>query len=168
MGPQERVALRASAVLAVRGGEKKRHVAKHLGVTRQTLHNWVMKHKLGGTQALTAKPRGRARRQVLEPWQEAKIAGAIMLLPPGTVNQGYTRWTRKAIAEHAIGLAPNGWGSTAANGLRFMLAREAKRALESDHRRSTTVEAKLELTEIDREILGTYPMMSVFEPRLQI
>ncbi|MHB8893607.1 MAG: helix-turn-helix domain-containing protein [Candidatus Geothermincolia bacterium] len=51
MGPQERVALRASAVLAVRSGEKKRHVARRLGITRQTLHNWVTKHRIGGTEA---------------------------------------------------------------------------------------------------------------------
>lgn len=67
-----------------------------------------------------------------------------------------------------IGLAPNGLESPAANGLRFMLARKAKKALEGGHRRSTAVEAKLELTEIDLQILGTYPMMSALEPRLQI
>jgi len=39
MGPQERVELRANAVLAVKNGEKKRHVARRLGITRQTLHN---------------------------------------------------------------------------------------------------------------------------------
>ena len=100
MGPQDRVALRASAVLAVHDGEAKQHVAKRLGITRQTLHNWVTKHRLGGANALAAKPRGRSRRQVLEPWQEAQIAGAILLLPPETVNPSYTRWTRKAIAEY--------------------------------------------------------------------
>lgn len=112
IGPQDRAALRESAVLAVRGGEKKRHVAKQLGITRQTLHRWVMNHKLGGTEALAAKPRGRSRRQVLEPWQEAQIAGTIMLLPPGTVNPSYTRWTKKAIAEYvekSFGIPFNTW-----------------------------------------------------------
>jgi transposase-like protein len=61
MGPQDRVALRASAVQAVSNGEKKLHVARRLGITRQTLHNWVAKHRQGGTEALAAKPRGRAR-----------------------------------------------------------------------------------------------------------
>lgn len=112
MGPQERVALRASAVLAVCSGEKKRHVAKRLGITRQTLHNWVTKHRLGGIEALAAKPLGRSRRQVLEPWQEAQIAGAIMFLHPGTVNPSYTRWTKKAIAEYvemSFGIPFNAW-----------------------------------------------------------
>ena len=62
MGPQERVALRAIAVQAVRDGERKSHVARRLGVTRQTLHNWLIKHRLGGTDALAAKPRGRTGR----------------------------------------------------------------------------------------------------------
>ena len=100
MGPQDRVALRASAVQAVSAGEKKRHVARRFGITRQTLHNWVAKHQRGGAAALVAKPRGRVRRQVLEPWQEEQIADAIMLLPPSTVSERYTRWTKKAIAEY--------------------------------------------------------------------
>jgi transposase len=100
MGPQDRVALRSSAVQAVRNGEKKRHVAQRLGITRQTLHNWVAKHRRGGAAALVAKPRGRVRRQVLEPWQEEQVADTILLLPPSTVSERYTRWTKKAIAEY--------------------------------------------------------------------
>lgn len=112
MGPRERVELRTRAVQAVSSGEKKRHVAQRFGITRQTLHNWVSKHRLGGVEALAAKPRGRSRRQVLEPWQEAQIAGAIMLLPPGTVHPSYTRWTKKAIAEYVencFGIPFNPW-----------------------------------------------------------
>ena len=112
MGPQERVALRASAVQAVNNGEKKRHVALRFGITRQTLHNWVAKHQHGGTEALAARPRGRVRRQVLEPWQEAQVAGAIMLLSPSTVRQCYTRWTKKAITEYveqSFGVSFNAW-----------------------------------------------------------
>lgn len=59
MSPQERVELRANAVLAVGNGERKSHVAQRLGITRQTLHSWVNKHRHGGTAALAAKPRGR-------------------------------------------------------------------------------------------------------------
>ena len=112
MGPHERVALRASAVRSVRNGEKKSHVARRLGITRQTLHNWVVKHQRGGTEALVAKPRGKVRRQLLEPWQEAQVAGAIMLLPPSTVSERFTRWTKKAIAEYveqSFGVSFNAW-----------------------------------------------------------
>lgn len=112
MGPRERVALRASAVQAVSRGEKKRHVAQRFGITRQTLHNWVARHRSGGTAALAARPRGRSCRQVLEPWQEAQVAGAIRMLPPWTVNPRYTRWTKKAIAEYVelrFGVAFNAW-----------------------------------------------------------
>jgi transposase len=112
MGPHERVALRASAVLAVKSGEKKRHVARRFGITRQTLHNWVARHQRGGTAALVAKPRGRTRRRVLEPWQEAQVADAIRLLSPSTVHQRYTRWTKKAIAgfiEQRFGVQLSAW-----------------------------------------------------------
>jgi transposase len=75
IGPRERVALRAAAVGAVNSGEKKCRVAQRLGVTRQTLHNWVERHRRGGTAALAARPRGRSRRRVHEPWQEAQRCG---------------------------------------------------------------------------------------------
>ncbi len=112
MGPRERVALRASAVQAVSAGEKKLYVARRLGITRQTLHNWVIKYQSGGTKALAGRPRGRSRREVLEPWQEAQVAGAIMLLPPSTAGEQYTRWTKNAIAayvEKSFGIRFNLW-----------------------------------------------------------
>ena len=49
---------------------------------------------------------------MLEPWQEAQVAGAIMLLPPSTVSERYTRWTKKAIAayvERSFGVPFNAW-----------------------------------------------------------
>lgn len=110
--PQERAVLRTSAVQAVSSGEKKCHVARRLGITRQTLHNWVAKHQRGGTAALIAKPRGRTRRRVLEPWQEAQVARAIRLLSPQTVHTRYTRWTKRAIAEYveqSFGVPFNVW-----------------------------------------------------------
>lgn len=112
MGPQQRVVLRASAVRAVRAGERKRHVARRFGITRQTLHNWVAKYRRGGTEALVAKPRGRARRRVLEPAQEAQVADAILLLSPSTVHQRFTRWTKRAIAgfvEQRYGVRLSDW-----------------------------------------------------------
>lgn len=112
MGPRDRGELRARAVQAVTAGDKKSHVARRFGVTRQTLHSWVMKHRSGGTEALAAKPRGRVRQRVLEPWQEAQVAGAIMLLHPSSVNERYTRWTKAAIVEYverSFGVPFNAW-----------------------------------------------------------
>ena len=112
MGPQERVELRTSAVQAVLSGERKRHVAQRLGITRQTLHNWIVKHRCGGAESLVAKSPGRARRQVLEPAQEAQVAEAIMLLSPSTVNRRFTRWTKQAVAgfiEQSFGVRLSTW-----------------------------------------------------------
>ena len=52
-------------------------MALRLGITRQTLHNWVAKHQLGGTQALVAKPRGRARRKMIEPTYAGAMLGRV-------------------------------------------------------------------------------------------
>lgn len=112
MGPHERIALRVSAVHAVISGEKKRHVALRFGITRQTLHNWVAKHQRGGTAALVAKPRGRTRRPVLEPSQEAQVADTILKQSPSIVHRRYTRWTKKAIAgfiELRFGVRLSAW-----------------------------------------------------------
>ena len=49
---------------------------------------------------------------MLEPWQEAQVAGAIMLLSPSMVSERYTRWTKKAIAayvEQSFGVPFNAW-----------------------------------------------------------
>jgi len=124
-GPGDRWALRARAVQAVGNGEKKSHVARDFGITRQTLHNWLARHRSGGVEALAARPRGRVRRQVLEPWQEAQVASAIASLPPSTVDERFTSWTRKAVAlfieqQFSVRLSPwlvdshlRRWGLTA-------------------------------------------------------
>jgi len=111
-GPGERIELRARAVRAVLEGEKKTHVARRYGITRQTLHTWVNRHRVGGADALVPKPAGRAPRQVLEAWQEAQVADAIRALPPWTVQEHYTRWTKKAVAayvEQSFGVRFSPW-----------------------------------------------------------
>lgn len=108
----ERLIVRASAVQAVADGARKTEVARRCGISRQTLHAWVTRHRIGGMQALCSRPRGRARRRVLTPRQEAHIAGAIRALPPGVVNPRYTRWTKRAIAEYVerkYGVALTAW-----------------------------------------------------------
>lgn len=72
VSPSQRVLLRAHAVQAVNSGEKKSHVAKRIGVTRQTLYAWVSRHRVGGAEALCAKPRGRTGRRAAESSREAQ------------------------------------------------------------------------------------------------
>lgn len=98
--PRGEAARRARAIEAVGKGEKKLHVARRFGVTRQTLYNWLARHRAGGLEALAARPRGRSRRRVLEPWQEAQVARAIRTQPPWTVQPRSTRWTKSTIAAY--------------------------------------------------------------------
>lgn len=112
MTPEEQVVLRTSAVEATIMGEKKRQVAQRFGITRQTLHNWVLKHRRGGTAALAGRQPGRTRRRILQPSQEALVVDTILQHSPAIVNQRYTRWTKKAIAsfvEQEFGIRFSPW-----------------------------------------------------------
>lgn len=132
MDSSARAALRAGAVRDVLEGRRKNDVAQRYGVTRQTLHNWVTRHRSGGTEALADRPRGRAPRRMLLPGQEAQVADAIRSQHPGTVAPRYTRWTKGAIVEYiartfGVHIKPwqieghlRGWG--------FASYREARRA----------------------------------------
>jgi transposase len=99
-GPDARLALRTCAVRAVLEGERKNDVALRFGVTRQTLRNWVARHRRGGPGALADRPKGRTPRRLLEPWQEVRVAGAIRALPPASADPRHRRWTRAAIAAY--------------------------------------------------------------------
>jgi transposase len=49
---------------------------------------------------------------VLEPWQEAQVAGAIRVAAPSIAGERYTRWTKKAIVEYvrlSFGVPFNTW-----------------------------------------------------------
>lgn len=110
--PGARVELRTRAVQAVMAGEKRVLVARRYRITRQTLHTWMTRHRLGGPEALVARPPGRARRQVLAPWQETLVADAIRVLPPWTVEPRRTRWTKKLVAafvEQRFGVRLSAW-----------------------------------------------------------
>ncbi len=107
-----REAVRLHAVQAVAAGEKKSAVARRCGVSRQALHGWTTRHRAGGAAALADKRPGRGQRRLLEPWQEAQVAGTILLLSPRQVSQPYSCWTKKAIAgfvEQRFGLRLSEW-----------------------------------------------------------
>ena len=108
--PLERVALRASAVQAVSMGERKRQVAQRFGVTRQTLHNWVVRHRRGGTAALAASRR--ARRAGYSSPRRRHRSPTRSCIVSGDRSRGYTRWTKKAIAafvEQTFGIRFSAW-----------------------------------------------------------
>lgn len=110
--PHDPRELRARAVQAVLDGATKVRVARDHGISRQTLHNWVRRHRLGGPDALVARPAGRPRRAVLEPWQEWQVAEAIRKQPPWTVHPGASRWTKETVAvlvEQRFGVRLSAW-----------------------------------------------------------
>lgn len=85
----ELVALRARAVQAVFDGEQKIRVARRFGVTRQTLHTWVEKHRL---TAAAGPDAGRARAQ----WRAGLSAAVTGIAVPrqGSSNEKTMRGAR--------------------------------------------------------------------------
>ena len=85
--------IRRKAVKAVLNGRKQTEVAALFGVTRQAVGRWIEAYRLGGTQALEAKHRGRPKGVSLKPWQVAQIAKAIMDRHPEQLKLPFYLWT---------------------------------------------------------------------------
>lgn len=134
--PRAQAAWRARAVRAVDNGDKKLHVARRFGVTRQTLYNWLSRHRQGGVAALATRARGRIRRRVLEPWQEEQVARAIRTQPPWTVQPHTTRWTKSAVSayvERHFGVRFSAWQvDRHLRSFGFSSQKEVRRAFMSD------------------------------------
>jgi transposase len=99
--------LRASAMRTLAAGRSQKEVAEKLRVSRQALHNWARINREMGPEALKTGRRGRPKSRPLQPWQEARIASAVVLMPPAMTGLSSRGWTRKAIAqlvEHWFGL----------------------------------------------------------------
>lgn len=105
-------ALRLRAVEAVLLGEKKGAVARRFGVTRQSLHAWIRKHRLHGPEGLATRSRGPVPRSLLEPRAEAAVVGTITSCMPRDAGLAFPCWTRGAVAalvELRHGVRPSHW-----------------------------------------------------------
>jgi transposase len=99
LSPAAQEALRLKAVKAVLGGRTKTEVAELLGVTRQTVAQWVKAYRARGEAALRARPRGRPKGvgYRLQPWQMAQIAKTLRDKMPEQVKLPFYLWTREAV-----------------------------------------------------------------------
>ena len=59
LSPKEQEAMRLEAVKAVLSGQKRKAVYTRLGITRQSLENWIHAYEKHGENALQARKRGR-------------------------------------------------------------------------------------------------------------
>jgi transposase len=86
------VARRMLALALVLEGSSRQEAARHAGMDRQTLRDWVHRYNEEGLAGLYDRPRS-GRRPRLTPEQEAELAAAVDRGPdPG--RDGVVRWRR--------------------------------------------------------------------------
>jgi transposase len=86
--------------------------ARVFGVSRQSVHAWYRRWRVGGVRALRSRPRGRPRRIRLEPHQAATIVRLITDRCPDQVKLPFALWTREAVRDliaHRCGVRLSVW-----------------------------------------------------------
>src|SRR3954468_11645007 len=87
-----RAARRMLALALVLEGASREDAARHAGMDRQTLRDWVHRYNAGGLEALHDRPRS-GRRPRLTPEQGAELAAAVEQ-GPDPDRDGVVRWRR--------------------------------------------------------------------------
>jgi transposase len=123
--PEAQEVIRIRAVAVVKAGMMKTKVAEIFGVSRRAISSWMRADRLGGEEALKAKPRGRHRGGgKLKPWQCATIVNLITDRHPDQLKLPFYLWTRQAVGQliqqrfgihysvHQVGRYLKQWGFT--------------------------------------------------------
>jgi transposase len=87
-----RIAARIFGIANVLEGMSREEAARQSGMTRQTLHDWVVRYNDKGIDGLRNAPKGHAKR-ALTPEQEEKLAAIVLEGPKGTCGP-LVRWRR--------------------------------------------------------------------------
>src|SRR3954470_3844933 len=90
-----RAARRMLALALVLEGASREEEARHAGMDRQTLRDWVHRYNAEGLAGLSDRPRS-GRRPRLSPGQEAELAAAVER-GPDPDRDGVVRWRRVAL-----------------------------------------------------------------------
>jgi transposase len=93
--------LRRRAVVLVGEGRSQGEVARLLGVSRQSVNEWVAAYRAGGERALAAGKRGRrpGEQTALSVRQQAQIAKAVRDKNPDQLRLPGFLWTRALVCE---------------------------------------------------------------------
>jgi transposase len=89
--------LRNKAVDLFLNGESPTDIAKQIGVSRQSVYNWIEKHSKSGKRGLKIHKRGRPKGTQLEPWQSAQIVNLIKNYCPDELSMPFFLWTRESV-----------------------------------------------------------------------
>jgi len=89
--------LRHEAVDLFLNGKSPTEISTHLGVSRQSVYNWIEKHSKSGKKGLEIHKRGRPKGTQLQPWQSAQIVNLIKNSCPDELSMPFFLWTRESI-----------------------------------------------------------------------
>ena len=89
--------LRHNAVELFLSGKNPTDISKELGVSRQSVYNWIKKHSESGPPGLRIHKRGRPKGTQLQPWQSAQIVKIIKNSCPDDLSMPFYLWTREVV-----------------------------------------------------------------------
>ena len=95
--PVSQQKIRHDAVDLFLKGVNPTDISTQLGVSRQSVYNWVGKHSKSGSQGLKNHKRGRPKGTQLLPWQSAQIVNLIKNSCPDELSMPFFLWTRESV-----------------------------------------------------------------------
>lgn len=98
LSPNELSALRERAVKAVLKGRTRVEMSEILGVSRQTIGQWVKAHELRGTDSFVYRKRGRPVGGRLKQKQAGQIVKLVVDRMPEQLKLPFVLWSREAVA----------------------------------------------------------------------
>src|SRR5271169_3823056 len=85
--------LRNEAVELFLKGETPTDISRNIGVSRQTIYNWIRRHSESGKKGLKTCKRGRPKGSQVNSWQSAQIVKIIMNSCPDEFSMPFFLWT---------------------------------------------------------------------------
>jgi transposase len=128
--------LRSDAVDLFLKGVNPTDISTQLGVSRQSVYNWMRTHSKSGKQGLINHKRGRPKGTELLPWQIAQTVNFIKNYCPDELSMPFFLWTRasvgqlifekfnKKLSKWTVGRYLDSWG--------FSPQKPARRAIEQN------------------------------------
>jgi transposase len=98
LSPAELSALRERAVKAVLSGRSRVEISEILGVSRQTIGQWVKEHELRGADSFVYRKRGRPTGGRLKQKQADQIVKLVVDRMPEQLKLPFVLWSREAVA----------------------------------------------------------------------
>ena len=128
--------LRHEAVDMFLSGKTPTEISTHIGVSRQSVYNWIEKHSESGKQGLKIHKRGRPKGTQLQSWQSAQIVNLIKSSCPDQLGMPFFLWTRESVGlliQNKFKIKLSRWtvGRYLAK-WRFSPQKPARRAIEQD------------------------------------